>query len=1164
MNLLRTRQDADVAQQEYAHERPRPDTQVYEDAIEEKVEALLVGRSEMLLDPSPTTEREVRSLLYIVANSNNPAYNKDLVTKIIGRPASEKVIDAVIDAIDHAALGRARFQAAVMQAASGKPLDETVYRVLDKEAAKAPAPERQKFDEIIWDGLADSVKYGPQAMTESLVVVNRLNIMDSNTPARKGLKKIALALTRLDQQLAPPARIFDEISEFIESAEKDPTSTNADKLRHFKVAKQISERIERGVQEEERYFDLLESMGYEIEGRTKKKGLPSAFISLQAPHAAPPVIPNKRAASVSRIKRITLQDGPNSGYGGQCIIRNVAKPASAFLAVAAATQLAPLAPAHAVFTVAPETANPQEPEHIVSAANTAMERDNSAANNDEQYVIETESPVVVSDQPHIDQPAVAEPTESTVQDQAPEATAAAAELQTEDTEATRSNGSSEQVIDNGVIIIQDSDTVTTEPSAEPTVDVTSEDIETTSPETVLSLSTVEVYEKYKQSFIEQYNLSPAPNTDLFTSLVKDANSGDVRLQSVLNGPRNPYTAVDVAEEKLSMASALLVAEYPSLLQSVGINEMHYDTTYIQLRATELLQSARFSDAAASGFYNPTQLQTIALHLASRDAYLSSAKEREQYITEQTAPLAPQQTESSGTVIDGDSAVIDNNDHQIITDEQPNNAQDTNEAEDHASNDQAHNQNQDNNHGQSGDEHASGDDHQPHDTSSDQGGQEQQTAHESDSTGQYDVLLNLIARFESGGNYNAYYGHGDNHSIDFTSMTVREVIDWQTDFRDSGSYSTAVGKYQFLQRTLVALMEQHQIPYDTQFDKEFQDQLAYYLLEKRDLHGFLNGDISAEVFAHNLSMEWASLPSVTGPHPGDSYYQNDGLNHAHISVAEILNAIDSIKPGSDSHDSGEDTPHADPEQSSLLDEILNYTGVHEIVSHTDTGVPLPDNLAGVTYYSQWDQRWYDKAYEYSGGSGHTMASSGCGPTTQAMALSTLTGETITPIEMAQWNINHGYRVSGGTSHAAFTASAEAFGVKSENIAVSTDAIREAIKRGALVIVNGEDTDSSTPATSAGHIYLVRGVTDDGKFEVSDANSITKSLTPYEYNEIVGPASVAVALYPKSGQGHSEKQESGQENEGGIGTLIDTNDAAIINENTEYVDEAIPPVLATIDE
>jgi surface antigen len=163
-----------------------------------------------------------------------------------------------------------------------------------------------------------------------------------------------------------------------------------------------------------------------------------------------------------------------------------------------------------------------------------------------------------------------------------------------------------------------------------------------------------------------------------------------------------------------------------------------------------------------------------------------------------------------------------------------------------------------------------------------------------SGGRYDDLLNSLSRFESGGNYNAYYGHGDNHRIKFTSMSVGEVMDWQRGYLNRGSDSSAIGKYQFLLGTLQSLVSAYDIPHHTKFDKDLQDELAVHLLEKRELGSYLKGHISARQFAHELSKEWASLPRVTGSHPEASYYAGDGLNHSFISVREILHDVRAIK------------------------------------------------------------------------------------------------------------------------------------------------------------------------------------------------------------------------------------------------------------------------------
>lgn len=157
------------------------------------------------------------------------------------------------------------------------------------------------------------------------------------------------------------------------------------------------------------------------------------------------------------------------------------------------------------------------------------------------------------------------------------------------------------------------------------------------------------------------------------------------------------------------------------------------------------------------------------------------------------------------------------------------------------------------------------------------------------------LLDLIARAESKGNYNAYFGNVRNSKIDFTSMTVGEVLEWQADFVRQGNASSAVGKYQFINTTLAGLVRELNIPTTERFSPALQDRLAIALIERRGAGDYLRGKLSREAFAGNLAKEWASLPSVTGRHPDKSYYANDGLNVALVSVRDVLKAIEPLRP-----------------------------------------------------------------------------------------------------------------------------------------------------------------------------------------------------------------------------------------------------------------------------
>lgn len=153
------------------------------------------------------------------------------------------------------------------------------------------------------------------------------------------------------------------------------------------------------------------------------------------------------------------------------------------------------------------------------------------------------------------------------------------------------------------------------------------------------------------------------------------------------------------------------------------------------------------------------------------------------------------------------------------------------------------------------------------------------------------LLNLIAEGESNDNYNAYFGNPQNQEVDFTSMTIDEVIRWQNDFVRQGSPSSAVGRYQIINKTLVGLVEQLDVDTSQKFDEDLQDRLAITLLERRGAKDFVNGRISREEFASNLSKEWAALPKVLGDNPRKSYYSADGLNQSRIAVNDLLKVIE---------------------------------------------------------------------------------------------------------------------------------------------------------------------------------------------------------------------------------------------------------------------------------
>ena len=157
------------------------------------------------------------------------------------------------------------------------------------------------------------------------------------------------------------------------------------------------------------------------------------------------------------------------------------------------------------------------------------------------------------------------------------------------------------------------------------------------------------------------------------------------------------------------------------------------------------------------------------------------------------------------------------------------------------------------------------------------------------------LLELIAQAESRGNYNAYFGNVSNSELEFTKMSISEVLNLQQKFVAEGSPSSAVGKYQIINSTLSGLVDELEIDKSQAFDEPMQDKFAIALLKRRGARALVNGDMSKEQFASEIAKEWAGLPRISGANPEQSYYDGDGLNKSLVGSKEVLQAVEEIQP-----------------------------------------------------------------------------------------------------------------------------------------------------------------------------------------------------------------------------------------------------------------------------
>lgn len=103
------------------------------------------------------------------------------------------------------------------------------------------------------------------------------------------------------------------------------------------------------------------------------------------------------------------------------------------------------------------------------------------------------------------------------------------------------------------------------------------------------------------------------------------------------------------------------------------------------------------------------------------------------------------------------------------------------------------------------------------------------------------------------------------------------------------------------------------------------------------------------------------------------------------------------------------------------------------------------------YLQIDKRWKSLPYRVKGETS-TIGGSGCGPTSAAMLIETLTGKTFTPVDACKWSVDHGYKaLNQGTYYSYFVPQFKLFGISCKQLLGSrlsnqpTHAIHEQVKQ-----------------------------------------------------------------------------------------------------------------------
>lgn len=202
-------------------------------------------------------------------------------------------------------------------------------------------------------------------------------------------------------------------------------------------------------------------------------------------------------------------------------------------------------------------------------------------------------------------------------------------------------------------------------------------------------------------------------------------------------------------------------------------------------------------------------------------------------------------------------------------------------------------------------------------------------------------------------------------------------------------------------------------------------------------------------------------------------------------------------------------HLTDEQKELADDYAQNLslflgdGMFQYSEYTGTvlaslgNVRFTDGVTEVVYFNQLDERYANEPYGTDNIGGY-----GCGPTSMSIVISSLTSETVDPIQMAKWAYENGYWCSkSGSYHTLIPGAAKAWGLSVEGCTASEpQRIVDALSEGKLVVA----LMTKGHFTKSGHFIVLRGVQDE-KILVADPASYNRSQKLWDLSTILSEAS-----------------------------------------------------------
>lgn len=172
-------------------------------------------------------------------------------------------------------------------------------------------------------------------------------------------------------------------------------------------------------------------------------------------------------------------------------------------------------------------------------------------------------------------------------------------------------------------------------------------------------------------------------------------------------------------------------------------------------------------------------------------------------------------------------------------------------------------------------------------------------------------------------------------------------------------------------------------------------------------------------------------------------------------------------------------------------------------YNDTRLSMKNHkeyIAGYIYFNQGDGAWNQNGY--------CIAKAGCGPTSMAVVITSLTGKWVTPLDTAIWGYQHGFYSREGSAHEMIPAMATAYGLRCQGAGTDYQTIKKALKAGKPVVC----LMGPGYFTRGGHFMVLVAIDNNDCVTVADVGSRTRSAYKYRLADVIAQSKGASAGGP----------------------------------------------------